>query len=107
MSSRLFSSLMYSQIDARVCGRFLIIERRGDRDDPHTGEYLEIDRPRRLLFTFDDNIAFDSTTVTVEITPAAGGCDLVLTHVGVGPQWQAQTHQGWTGILEGLARALV
>ncbi|WP_304176677.1 SRPBCC domain-containing protein [Phenylobacterium aquaticum] len=94
-------------IDAKVGGRFEIVERRGDKDEPHVGEYLEIDRPRRLAFTFGDNIAFDATTVTVEITPAVGGCDLVLTHTGVGPQWEAQTHEGWTGILESLARALV
>lgn len=94
------------EIDARVGGGFLITERRGDRDDEHRGEYLEIDRPRRLVFSFGDDRAFDATTVTVEITPAGDGCDLVLTHTGVGPQWAGQTQAGWTGILEGLAAAL-
>lgn len=94
------------EIDARVGGRFIIVERRGDREDEHVGEYLEIDRPRRLVFTFGDTLAFDATTVTVEITPAPGGCEVVLTHVGVGAQWKDQTHEGWTGILEGLAGQL-
>jgi uncharacterized protein YndB with AHSA1/START domain len=94
------------EIDARVGGGFVITERRGDRDDEHRGKYLEIDRPRRLVFSFGDDIAFDATTVTVEITPAGDGCDLVLTHTGVGAQWERQTNAGWTGILEGLAAAL-
>lgn len=94
------------EIDARVGGRFTIVERRGERDDTHVGEYLEIDRPRRLVFSFGDNLAFDATTVTVEITPAPGGCDLVLTHTGVGAEWGDQTNAGWTGILEGLAASL-
>lgn len=95
------------EIDARVGGAFLITERRGDREDEHRGRYLEIDRPKRLVFNFGDDIAFDATTVTVEITPADDGCDLVLTHTGVGPRWESQTRSGWTGILEGLAAALV
>jgi uncharacterized protein YndB with AHSA1/START domain len=94
------------EIDPRVGGGFLIIERRGDRNDEHRGKYLEIDRPRRLVFSFGDDIAFDATTVTVVITPAGDGCDLVLTHTGVGAQWERQTNAGWTGILDGLAGAL-
>jgi len=94
------------EIDARVGGRFLIVERRGERDDAHEGQYLEIDRPRRLVFTFGDDIAFDATTVTVEISPTQDGCELVLTHIGVGPEWEADTKAGWTGILEGLAASL-
>ena len=94
------------EIDPRIGGRFNITERREGVDNPHVGEYLEIDRPRRLVFSFGDNIAFDGTTVTVEITPTSGGCELTLTHRGVLDQWQAQTIQGWTGILESQARAL-
>lgn len=94
------------EIDARVGGRFNIVETRDGRDEPHVGEYLEIDRPRRLVFTFGDEIAFTATTVTVEITPTADGCELTLTHVGVLEKWVTQTKAGWTGILEGLNRAL-
>ena len=94
------------EIDAQVGGRFLIVERRDGQDAEHRGAYLEIERPRRLVFRFGDDIAFGATTVTVEITATPGGCELTLTHEGVGAEWDAQTQQGWTGILEGLAQSL-
>ena len=94
------------EIDARVGGRFNIVERRDGQDAVHVGAYLEINRPRRLVFSFGDSLAFDATTVTVEITPRADGCELVLTHTGVGPEWMAQTANGWTGILDTLGSVL-
>ena len=94
------------EIDARVGGRFLIIERRDGQDALHEGAYLEIDRPRRLVFSFGDSVAFDTTTVTIEIVPVSEGCELTLTHSGVGAIWTAQTTEGWTGILAALDAAL-
>ena len=99
-------TMVRCEIDARVGGRFHIVERRGDEDADHQGEYLEIARPRRLEFSFGDNLAFGATTVTVEITPTAAGCDLTLSHRGVDPQWEAQTTKGWGGILVSLETAL-
>lgn len=90
------------EIDARVGGRFLIVERRDGQDAVHEGAYLEIDRPRRLVFSFGDSVAFDATTVTIEIVPVPEGCELTLTHVGVEPKWTSQTTEGWTGILAAL-----
>lgn len=94
------------EIDAQVGGRFNIVETRDGQDAAHVGEYLEIDRPRRLVFSFGDSIAFDATTVTVEIVEAPRGCELTLTHEGVLDQWADQTNIGWTDILEGLDKAL-
>jgi uncharacterized protein YndB with AHSA1/START domain len=95
------------QIDARVGGRFLLIDTRNGEGVEHIGEYLELDRPRRLAFTFKvPKYSSENTRVTIDIVPAAGGCDLTLTHEAVLPEWLDRTRQGWTMILDGLAGSL-
>jgi uncharacterized protein YndB with AHSA1/START domain len=93
------------EIDARVGGRFVFVDRRPDMGDVlHEGEYLEIDRPRRLVFTFlVPQYSKDVTTVKLDIRPLAAGCELTLIHEGVLPDYEAQTQQGWSMILDGLA----
>lgn len=96
------------EIDPRVGGKFLIAERRGDALAEHFGEYLEIDRPRRLVFTFAAMRDAGYTRVEVTVAPADGGSLVTLVHE-MAPEWadyEAQTRQGWTTILEGLANVL-
>jgi uncharacterized protein YndB with AHSA1/START domain len=91
-------------IDARVGGKFNFTDRRDGEDIEHIGEYQEIDRPRRLVFTFGVPKFSDvSTRVIVEIVPQANGCELTLTHEGVLPEWQSRTVDGWTTLLGALA----
>ncbi len=94
------------KIDAQVGVKFNIVETRDGEDAEHVGEYLEIDRPRRLVFSFGNNMSFAATTVTVEIAEAPGGCELTLTHEGVLEDYASRTQGGWTMILESLDRAL-
>ena len=97
------------EIDARVGGTFRIVERRGSEEAGHYGEFLEIDRPRRLVFTFATAPdARNADAVVVEIVPAGTGCELTLTHQ-LKPEWAAyagRTEEGWSGILDGLAVTL-
>jgi len=94
------------EIDARVGGGFRIV-RRDDDDVEHLGEYLEIDRPRRLVFSFKvPKYSAETTRVSIDIVPSGAGCELTLTHESVLPEWIDRTRQGWTMILEGLQRSL-
>jgi uncharacterized protein YndB with AHSA1/START domain len=94
------------EIDARVGGSFYVVERRGGHDAEHYGEYLEIDRPRRLVFSFaTEKGAKDGDRITIDIVPLETGCELTLTHE-MSPawtDWADRTRQGWTDIVAGLA----
>jgi uncharacterized protein YndB with AHSA1/START domain len=99
-----------AEIAPHIGGRFEFAEQRGDALVRHVGEYLEIDRPRRLVFTFaafvHDTDELTPTKVTVEITPDGDGAMLKLVHEGVWADYQERTIRGWTMILDGLARTL-
>ncbi len=95
--------------DARVGGVFHYRVARAGQEIDHTGTYREIDRPRRLVFTWGvDAEQGDLSVVTIEITPEADGCMLALTH-RLHPDWAEyadRTQQGWTKIVGDLANAL-
>jgi uncharacterized protein YndB with AHSA1/START domain len=97
------------EIDARVGGKFAFVDRRGDEDVAHVGEYLVIERPRRLVFTLAvEKFAQDIDQVEITITPQGRGCVLKLTH-GMSASWQDQKvliEQGWSDILAELARTI-
>lgn len=95
------------EIDARVGGRFRIAERRDGQLAEHHGEYLALDRPRRLVFEFWTSLSEERTRITIGIAPAEGGSLLTLTHEGVWADWAEKTREGWTMIVEGLARRIV
>ncbi|WP_212741948.1 MULTISPECIES: SRPBCC domain-containing protein [unclassified Sphingomonas] len=95
-------------IDARVGGRGLIVERRVGGDAHHRIRFEAIDRPRRLVFLFSADPAEEGewTRVAIDIAPTPMGCALTLTHE-MDPAWasyEEQTRKGWTMILESLGR---
>jgi len=95
------------EIDARIGGRFIFVDRRDGEDVEHRGEYLDIDRPRRLVFTFGvPKYSSETTRVCIDIVPLDTGCELTLTHEGVLPEYAERTKAGWTEILGRLAAGL-
>ncbi len=101
--------MVKAEIDPRVGGKWTFTEQRGDQLAEHTGQYLVIERPRRLVFTFGVPAASpDFDRVEVEIAPIGRGCELVLTHT-MKPEWaeyRDRTEGGWTHLVEGLATSL-
>ena len=96
--------MVRAEIDPRVGGQFTFTDRRDGEDVDHTGEYLEIERPRRLVFTFMvPKYSSVVTRVTIDIVPLESGCELTLTHEGVLPEYAEQGVEGWSSILAGLA----
>jgi uncharacterized protein YndB with AHSA1/START domain len=101
-------TMVRAEIDPRVGGGFIFTDRRDGQDVEHVGEYLEIDRPRRLVFNFKVPAFSDQATqVAIDIAPAeGGGCNLTLTHDGVLPDYNERTVHGWTTILAKLEEKL-
>jgi len=98
--------IVHVAIDARVGGTFVITRRDGE-DVEHTGQYLEIERPRRLVFTLAvPRFSSATTRVAIDIVPLASGCELTLTHEGVLPEWSERTRSGWSALTEALAATL-
>ena len=96
-----------ADIDARVGGRFLIVDRRDGEDVAHEGEYLEIDRPRHIRFKFwVPKYSKHFSRVSIDIAIVDDGCELTLTHEDVLPDYAEKTPKGWNMILDGLATLL-
>jgi len=98
------------EIDARVGGHALIVDRRASGDARHHLQYEVIDRPHRLVFLFRADPAGEGqwTRVSIDIAARGAGATLTLTHE-MDPQWAAyedQTRKGWTMILESLAKVM-
>jgi uncharacterized protein YndB with AHSA1/START domain len=97
-------------LEPRVGGRFsFVVDRQGTEID-HVGEYLELDRPQLLVFTWGTRDSLpDTSRVVVEIVARAdGGCDLTLTHI-MGAAWAGYTDKvaaSWRKMLAALATAL-
>jgi len=87
-------------IDARPGGAFIITDRRGGEDVEHVGTFVEIDRPRRLTFTFGVP-KYSSAESTVDVTVAADGtgAGVTIENREVPAEWREQTEQGWRDLL--------
>jgi uncharacterized protein YndB with AHSA1/START domain len=93
-----------TDLDVRVGGKWTIIDRRGGVDYTALGEYVEIDRPRRLVFSFGmPQFSPLSCKVTVEIAPDGDGCLLTLTQDSVAPAALKPTEAGWVAMFDALA----
>ena len=88
--------------DPREGGEFRIVMRHGDEVLPHAGNYLVIDRPRRLKFSWGSHYSPDDSTVTLDFSaPDAGTTHVVLTQVKFLHEEARDAHRGgWSNILD-------
>jgi uncharacterized protein YndB with AHSA1/START domain len=97
-------------VDPRVGGGFrIVMEGRNDGGDyEHRGEYLVIEPPSLLSFTWISKATgHQPTVVTVEFHERGTGTELVLTHRRLPPQVIESHRQGWSDIVRLLEEALV
>jgi uncharacterized protein YndB with AHSA1/START domain len=95
-------------VDPRVGGGFrIVMEGAPHGCVEHTGEYLAIEPPSRLSFTWiSKHTEQRPTVVTIEFHERGTGTELVLTHRGL-PASQVEGHrQGWTDIVRLLDESL-
>jgi len=95
-------------VDARVGGRFEVVMNHERGPLRHYGEYLAIERNRRLVFTwFSDATHHTETLVTVEFLARSDSTEIVLTHERLPDHEAGLGHaSGWTAALELLAGLL-
>ncbi|MBI5278924.1 MAG: SRPBCC domain-containing protein [Burkholderiales bacterium] len=112
-------NVMRCEMQPEPGGHFVVTDRRpqadGDEsvmDAEHRGEYIEVDRPKRLVFDFSVPPYSDvPSRVAIDFQPLSWqSCELVLTHdlgdSDMARAYEAQTREGWAKMLAKLEREL-
>ena len=94
-----------AEVEPRVGGKFRIVMIEGPKQYEHTGEYLAIEPPKRLEFTWISQATdHRPTVVTIEFLERDRGTELVLTHRRLPPTQLESHRRGWSDILQLLER---
>ncbi|WP_120501061.1 SRPBCC domain-containing protein [Roseovarius sp. EL26] len=92
--------------DPKVGGRFDLIMQAGDDQMPHGGVYQEIDRPNRLVFSWESPFSVEGSQVTLDFSAVPEGTHVTLTHIRFPNEESRDNHQGgWAHILGVLAES--
>jgi uncharacterized protein YndB with AHSA1/START domain len=103
-----------AKVDSRVNGSFRVRFRTADgRVHECTGQFLEIDKPSRVVLSWrwaeggePDEVAANNTSrVEFRLRPIDTGTELTLIHSALETEVSARSHEGgWGGALEKLLR---
>lgn len=89
--------------DPRAGGSFHILMLAGDREMPHSGEYLTVEPYSLLIFTWQSSHSVDGSTVSLNFSEVDGGTNVELTQVKFLHEEARDNHLGgWTAILNSL-----
>jgi uncharacterized protein YndB with AHSA1/START domain len=95
------------EIDPVVGGKFVFVERRGGENTEHVGEFLDLERPSRIVFNVTvPKYSSTQTRVEVDLVPVDGGCEVTILHDGVFQDFARRTIQGWLQVLAALEASL-
>lgn len=102
--------ILHLEVNPKVGGVFSFLVRRGEAEIDHIGEYMEIDRPGRLVFSWGvrQEEGTEFSRVEVEVVPVEGGSELRIAH-RMASKWADFVEQGrasWQRMADALARAL-
>ncbi|MBV1916385.1 MAG: SRPBCC domain-containing protein [Pseudomonadales bacterium] len=94
--------------EAVVDGQFEILMQVGEKTIPHSGQYLEIERPNKLVFTWISPASTDDSVVTLSFkTVEQGHTELNLSHVRFVNEERRSDHEGgWGRIIDCLIELL-
>ena len=111
-----------AQNNPQVGGTWEIVDHREGKDYRAIGEYLEIDPPKKIMFTFKmPEMSELEDTITVELKELQQGCEMTFTqviHVAHEENWTETdikkalgehyggTEQGWNYMFMGLKELL-
>ncbi|MBI5896566.1 MAG: SRPBCC domain-containing protein [Desulfobacterales bacterium] len=98
------------ETDAREGGHFTIIMHHGGQKIAHTGKYLKISRPGKLVFTWASQYSVvDDSTVTLNFTKVDGNkTNIALSHVKFIDENARSAHEGgWACILDKLNEVVI
>lgn len=89
-------------LNPKVGGRFQIDMDVGEKIIPHEGEYLEIDRPNRLAFSWISPFSAEGSTVIIEFNSIDNDTtEIKLTHLRfLNEESRESHHNGWNNILD-------
>jgi uncharacterized protein YndB with AHSA1/START domain len=96
------ATIPFIEVDLRLGGAFRIDMQSEHGTHSHIGEYREIIRPEKLVFTWSSiNTQHKETLVTVELIQRGALTELVLTHEGLPDKKSGEMHaMGWGSILD-------
>ena len=102
-----------AEVDARPGGRYRLSMSNPASGDEHTvgGEYREVERPSRLVYTWaweGESPEPRETLVTVEFHEEGEGTRVLLVHSGLSNDQSRDAHEhGWNACLDNLERRVL
>jgi uncharacterized protein YndB with AHSA1/START domain len=101
------SELHRAEFEPWAGGNWTVVDRRESEYFAATGQYLQIDRPHRLVFTFGMlQLSAEFVHVGVDLVRAGAGSELTLRHEHLPWMGTRSPEKCWHAMFAMLARAL-